>query len=121
MSGFTGYVSLGHSAFIGVGAYTAGILATRWEVSPFLVAPLGGIAAALVALAAGLATRRTRGPAFVIVSFAMLELLGLITRNWSSVTGGSQGLLMPLPDGTSGSTTGRSTTRSSRCSCSASR
>ena len=52
MSGFTGYVSLGHSMFIGVGAYTAGILATRWEVSPFLVAPLGGIAAALVALAA---------------------------------------------------------------------
>ena len=98
MSGFTGYISLGHSAFIGVGGYTAGILATRWEVSPFLVAPLGGLAAALVALILGLATRRTRGPAFVIVTFAMLELLGLITRNWSSLTGGSQGLLMPLPD-----------------------
>jgi ABC-type branched-subunit amino acid transport system ATPase component/ABC-type branched-subunit amino acid transport system permease subunit len=98
MSGFTGYVSLGHSMFIGVGGYTAGILATRWEVSPFLVAPLGGIAAALVALLLGLATRRTRGPAFVIVTFAMLELLGLITRNWSELTGGSQGLLMPLPE-----------------------
>ena len=97
MSGFTGYVSLGHSAFIGVGGYTAGILATRWDVSPFLVAPLGGIAAALVALLLGLTTRRTRGPAFVIVTFAMLELLGLVTRNWSALTGGSQGLLMPLP------------------------
>ena len=98
MSGFTGYVSLGHSAFVGIGGYTAGILAMRWEVSPFLVAPLGGIAAALVALLLGVATRRTRGPAFVIVTFAMLELLGLITRNWSSLTGGSQGLLMPLPE-----------------------
>ena len=39
------------------------------------------------------------GPAFVIVTFAMLELLGLDRHaNWSSVTGGSQGLLMPLPD-----------------------
>jgi ABC-type branched-subunit amino acid transport system ATPase component/ABC-type branched-subunit amino acid transport system permease subunit len=98
MAGYTGYISLGHSAFIGVGAYTAGILAERWQVSPFVVAPLGGVAAALVAFLLGLTTRRTRGPAFVIVSFAMLELLGLLTRNLSSLTGGSQGLAMPLPD-----------------------
>ena len=97
MAGFAGYVSLGHSAYIGVGAYTAGILAARWDVSPFLVAPLGGVAAAVVAFVLGLATRRTRGPAFVIVSFATLELSGLVVRNWSSVTGGSQGFLMPLP------------------------
>lgn len=98
MSGYTGYISLGHSAFIGVGAYTAGILAERWQVSPFLVAPLGGVAAAFVAFLLGLTTRRTRGPAFVIVSFALLELLGLLARNLSSFTGGSQGLAMPLPD-----------------------
>ncbi len=97
MAGYTGYISLGHSAFIGVGGYTAGILSERWGVSPFLVAPLGGLAAALVALALGLTTGRTRGPAFVIVSFAMLELLGLLTRNFSSLTGGSQGFPMPLP------------------------
>ena len=97
MAGFTGYVSLGHAAFIGVGAYTGGILAARWEVSPLLVAPLGGVAAALVAFVLGLVTRRTRGAAFVIVSFAMLELLNIITRNWTSLTNGSNGFLMPLP------------------------
>lgn len=97
VGGFTGYVSLGHGAFIGVGGYTGGVLAAHWDVSPFLVAPLGGVAAALVALLLGLTTRKTRGAAFVIVSYAMLELLGLITRNWSGVTGGSQGFLMPLP------------------------
>jgi len=97
MAGFTGYVSLGHAAFIGVGAYTGGILAARWEISPLLVAPLGGVAAALVAFVLALATRRTRGAAFVIVSFAMLELLGLVTRNWTSLTNGSNGFLMPLP------------------------
>ena len=97
MAGFAGYVSLGFSVFIGIGAYTAGILAERWGVSPFVVAPLGGVAAAIVAFVLGLATRRTRGSAFVIVSFAALELAGLIVRNWSSVTGGSQGFLMPLP------------------------
>ncbi len=97
MGGYTGYVSLGHSAFIGVGGYTAGVLAGHWDVSPFLMAPLGGVAAALVALLLGLATRKTRGAAFVIVSYATLELLGQVTRNLSDVTGGSQGFLMPLP------------------------
>jgi ABC-type branched-subunit amino acid transport system ATPase component/ABC-type branched-subunit amino acid transport system permease subunit len=97
IGGYTGYVSLGHSAFIGVGAYTAGILAARWNVSPFLVAPLGGVMAMLVAFLLSLATRRTRGAAFVIVTFAMLELLGLIVENWKSLTGGSNGLIMPLP------------------------
>ncbi|HEY3631607.1 MAG TPA: branched-chain amino acid ABC transporter ATP-binding protein/permease [Jatrophihabitantaceae bacterium] len=97
MAGYAGYVSLGHSAFIGIGAYTAGITAQRWGVSPFVVAPLGGVTAALVALLLGLVTRRTRGAAFVIVSFALLQLLGLIARNWTSMTEGSKGLLLPLP------------------------
>jgi branched-chain amino acid transport system permease protein len=97
MAGYTGYVSLGHSAFVGIGAYTAGVTATRWGVSPFLVAPLGGAAAAVIALLLSVVTRRTRGAAFVIVTFALLELLGLTVRNWPSVTGGSKGLLMPLP------------------------
>ena len=97
IGGYTGYVSLGHSAFVGVGAYTAGILAARWNVSPLLVAPLGGLTAMLVAALLSLATRRTRGAAFVIVTFAMLELLGLIAENWKSLTGGSNGLVMPLP------------------------
>jgi ABC-type branched-subunit amino acid transport system ATPase component/ABC-type branched-subunit amino acid transport system permease subunit len=97
IGGYTGYISLGHSAFIGVGAYTAGILAARWDVSPFLVAPLGGVMAMLVALLLSFATRRTRGAAFVIVTFAMLELLGLIVENWKSLTGGSNGLVMQLP------------------------
>ncbi|MDP9133345.1 MAG: branched-chain amino acid ABC transporter ATP-binding protein/permease [Actinomycetota bacterium] len=97
IGGYAGYISLGHSAFIGVGAYTAGILANRWGVSPLLVARLGGVAAAFVALLLSLTTRRTRGAAFVIVTFAMLELLGLIASNWKSLTGGADGLVLPLP------------------------
>jgi ABC-type branched-subunit amino acid transport system ATPase component/ABC-type branched-subunit amino acid transport system permease subunit len=97
MAGYTGYISLGHCAFLGIGAYTAGIAAQHWGVSPFLVAPLGGVIAALSALLLGFVTRRTRGAPFVIVSFAVLELLGLMVRNWPSLTGGSKGLLLPVP------------------------
>ncbi len=97
IGGYAGYISLGHSAFIGVGAYTAGILANRWGVSPLVVAPLGGVAAALIALSLSLVTGRTRGAAFVIVTFAMLELLGLVATNWPGLTGGADGLVLPLP------------------------
>src|SRR5918912_76251 len=41
MAGFTGYVSLGQSAFLGIGAYTVGLLSLRLGLSPLLLAPLG--------------------------------------------------------------------------------
>ena len=48
MAGFTGYVSIGQSAFLGIGAYTVALLSLRTGLSPLLLAPLGGAAAALV-------------------------------------------------------------------------
>ncbi|GAA5038021.1 branched-chain amino acid transport system permease protein [Thermocatellispora tengchongensis] len=97
ISGYAGYVSLGQSAFLGIGAYTAAIAATALDVSPLLTAPLGGVTAAGAALLLALAGRRTRGIAFVIVSFAFLELAAIVASNWSSVTGGNHGLALPLP------------------------
>ena len=97
MGGYTGYISLGQSAFLGVGAYTTALAADRLSISPFLAAPLGGVAAGLLAAVLGLATYRTRGTAFIIVTFAMLALLGVVALNWSSVTNGSHGLSLHIP------------------------
>jgi ABC-type branched-subunit amino acid transport system ATPase component/ABC-type branched-subunit amino acid transport system permease subunit len=97
VSGFTGYVSLGQSAFLGVGAYVVAIIAIRASLSPFLVAPAGGLAAALLALVVGYIVMRTRGHAFVIITIALLLLLQTIGLNTSSITGGSNGLTLPLP------------------------
>ena len=44
MGGFAGYISLGNSAFIGLGAYTTGILAAKDNLSPFLGCLAGGLA-----------------------------------------------------------------------------
>ena len=41
--GYTGYVSLGQSAFLGIGAYVTAILANHLSISPFLAAPAGGV------------------------------------------------------------------------------
>jgi branched-chain amino acid transport system permease protein len=97
MGGYAGYISLGSSAFIGLGAYTTGILAAKDGVSPFLGCFVGGLVCAAGAAVLSLVTRRTRGMYFVIVTFAALELLGVVAATWSSLTGGSQGLALPLP------------------------
>src|SRR5690242_5187349 len=46
ISGYGGYVSLGQSAFLGIGAYTVGLLAVRVDISPFVFVPLAGVVGA---------------------------------------------------------------------------
>ena len=97
MGGYAGYISLGNSAFIGLGGYTTGILAEKWNLSPFIGCLAGGFVCALAAALLSLVTRRTRGMYFVIVTFAALQLLEIVTTAWSGLTGGSEGLALPVP------------------------
>jgi ABC-type branched-subunit amino acid transport system ATPase component/ABC-type branched-subunit amino acid transport system permease subunit len=97
MGGYAGYISLGNSAFVGLGAYATGILAAKDNVSPFLGCLVGGLVCAVAAAVLSLVTRRTRGMYFIIVTFAALQLLGIVATIWSGLTGGSQGLALPLP------------------------
>ncbi|CAM3880869.1 ATP-binding cassette domain-containing protein [Kibdelosporangium persicum] len=97
ISGFAGYVSLGHSVFLGIGAYTAGILSTRWNVHPLALAPLAGVVAVVVALLVGSVVLRAKGPAFVIITIAMLLLFQVLTINLPELTNGSDGITLELP------------------------
>jgi ABC-type branched-subunit amino acid transport system ATPase component/ABC-type branched-subunit amino acid transport system permease subunit len=96
ISGFAGYISLGQSAFMGLGAYTTALLALHLNVTPWAMIPLGGVLAALVAAVLGVVIMRTRGHAFVIITIAFLLILQLATLNWTSFTGGSNGLTLPI-------------------------
>ncbi|HET8526538.1 MAG TPA: branched-chain amino acid ABC transporter ATP-binding protein/permease [Actinomycetota bacterium] len=97
IAGYTGYVSLGQSAFLGLGAYTVGILTRYVEVSPMVLAPLGGVVAAAVAVLLGLTIMRAREHAFVIMTIAFLFLMQTIALNFRGFTGGSNGITLPLP------------------------
>jgi branched-chain amino acid transport system permease protein len=97
MAGFTGYVSLGQSAFLGLGAYTTGILSQHVDVTPLFLVPLGGVVAAIVAVLLGLTIMRSREHAFVISTIAFLFLMQAIGLNWRDFTGGSNGIRLPLP------------------------
>ncbi|MFD0855287.1 branched-chain amino acid ABC transporter permease, partial [Actinomadura adrarensis] len=97
ISGYAGYVSLGHSMFLGLGAYTAGIIATRWGLNPLAIAPLGGVVAMVIAVGIGAVVLRTRGHAFVIITIAMLFAAQIIAVNARDLTLGSDGITLPLP------------------------
>jgi ABC-type branched-subunit amino acid transport system ATPase component/ABC-type branched-subunit amino acid transport system permease subunit len=97
ISGYAGYISLGHSMFLGLGSYTAAIVALHTGVNPMWVAPLGGVVAVLVAVVFGSVVLRTRGHAFVIITIALLLAAQIIAVNWKSLTNGSDGITLELP------------------------
>ncbi len=95
IGGYAGYTSLGHPVFFALGAYFSGVLLVYRGWSPFWTAPIAGLVATLFGFAFGLVALRTRGPAFVISTIALLLLAQLILDNWEWV-GGSNGLSLPM-------------------------
>jgi branched-chain amino acid transport system permease protein len=96
LGGYAGYISLGHSAFYGIGGYVTGALVTFHGVSPLWSAPLAGVACFAIGLPVGLIALRTRGPAFIISTIALLMLARLALDNTESL-GGADGMSLPLP------------------------
>jgi len=94
LTGFTGQISLGHGAFMGVGAYTAGILANM-GVPFWLCLPSAGIMTAAVGMIFGLPSLRLKGLYLAIATMAAQFILIYAMRNWESLTGGSSGLIVP--------------------------
>ncbi|HEU4450394.1 MAG TPA: branched-chain amino acid ABC transporter ATP-binding protein/permease [Gaiellaceae bacterium] len=106
ISGFAGYVSLGQTVFLGIGAYTTAILSLRvfgpdefgqGGANPFYFVPLSALVAGLFAAAVGPILMRTRGHSFVILTIAFLFVMQLIVLNWTELTYGNRGLSLPLP------------------------
>ncbi|MBU2547325.1 MAG: branched-chain amino acid ABC transporter permease [Proteobacteria bacterium] len=95
LTGFTGQISLGHGAFMGVGAYTAGILAARLHVPFFVALPAAGLMTAAVGMVFGIPSLRLKGLYLAIATMAAQFILDYAMRNWTSLTGGSAGLNVP--------------------------
>jgi branched-chain amino acid transport system permease protein len=75
-SGLTGYISLGHAVFFGLGAY---IVALTWGTLPLWVGlSLSGIAGAVFAVVVGFPSLRVRGPYFVMLTFGLAELMKFV-------------------------------------------
>jgi branched-chain amino acid transport system permease protein len=90
--GYAGIVTLGHAAFFGTGAYTAGILAANGWGEPITGLLAAALAAALVGFVSGLIVLRTSGLALLMQTLVVATLLHELANKASSITGGDDGL-----------------------------
>ena len=93
LGGFAGQVSIGYSAFLGIGAYTTALLSLK-GLSPWLTLPLAALLGAAFSVLIGLPTFRLRGPYFTIATIGVSEAVRVLASG-VSFTGGSSGLRMP--------------------------
>ena len=93
LGGFAGQVSIGYSAFIGIGAYTTVLLALK-GMDPYLTLPLAALLGAGFSVVVGLPAFRLRGPYFTIATIGVSEAVRVFAAG-VSFTGGSSGLRMP--------------------------
>jgi branched-chain amino acid transport system permease protein len=93
ISGMTGYVSFGHAAFFGVGAY-AGALLLQWGFPWWLALIKGAGIAFIVAVPLGFLTLRLRGPYFAIAMLGLNEVGRIVATLWVGLTGGGDGIAL---------------------------
>ncbi len=94
VGGYAGQVSVGHSMFFGLGAYTPLLFYTLWGWSPLAGIPLGIALAVALAVVIGLPTFRLSGHYFSMATIAAAELVRIFFGTWAFV-GGAIGLQGP--------------------------
>jgi branched-chain amino acid transport system permease protein len=97
--GYAGQVSLGHSVFFGLGAYSAALLGTRWGLSPWIGLVVGAALAIAVGFVIGFLSNRLRGPYFVLATIAFSQVLLMVASRWRGFTSGSEGIPVPFRPG----------------------
>jgi branched-chain amino acid transport system permease protein len=97
--GYTGLASLGQAAYLGIGAYTTAILATRYQFGLgydfWLVIVLGMLGGALLAVLFGLLAIRATGVYFLMITLALGQCVWGLAYRWNSLTGGDNGINLP--------------------------
>ena len=90
---YAGILSITQGAVMGVGAYTAAILSHNSDLNFWAQLPVAALAGALISLVIGVISFRTRGSTFLILTFAMAELVVVLFSNLVSLTGGAFGIV----------------------------
>ncbi|MBL8404243.1 MAG: branched-chain amino acid ABC transporter permease [Dechloromonas sp.] len=95
LTGYTGLVSLGQAAFMGLGAYTVAILEQRFGTPAVLNLVAGGAVAMMVGVVVGIPSLRVKGLYLAISTIAASFILHFVFANWTSMTGGTGGMTVP--------------------------
>ncbi len=95
--GFTGLLSLGHAAFMGVGAYTSALLINEAGLPLVVSMILAGLVAAFAGLIVGIPSLRIKGFYLMVATLAFQMVIDYTIMHWDSVTKGSRGIELPTP------------------------
>jgi len=90
--GLAGLLDLGYVAFYAVGAYSYALLAQHFDLSFWVCLPLAGLFAASAGVLLGFPVLRLRGDYLAIVTLGFGEMVRVILLNWSSFSGGPNGI-----------------------------
>ena len=102
LTGFTGQISLGHAAFLALGAYTTAILGSQFALPFWLTLPVSGLVAAAAGLAIGPFALRLEGLYLAIVTIGLTFLTNHVLLSLPQWTGGLAGLAVPVHAGFGG-------------------
>jgi branched-chain amino acid transport system permease protein len=99
LTGYTGQISLGHGAFMAIGAYTTAIVVARSDLRDFWTIPLAGLVAGAVGFLFGLPALRLSGVYLALATFALAVAIPPLAKydRIEEFTGGGGGLLLDLP------------------------
>jgi branched-chain amino acid transport system permease protein len=97
LTGRTGQISLGHAFFLGVGAYTGGVLGGRYGLSAALWIPAAALAAGVLGGLVGPTALRLRGLYLAIVTIGLIFIGQHVFVNVSFLSGGPGGEALPVP------------------------
>jgi branched-chain amino acid transport system permease protein len=90
--GFTGQISIGHSAFFGVGAYTTAILVKDHDWSPTMTFPVAAVLCFAVGVMVGVPALRLKGLYLSLVTLALAQIFVPLVRKFDDLTNGSRGI-----------------------------
>jgi branched-chain amino acid transport system permease protein len=97
--GYTGLASLGHAAYLGIGAYSVGVLTTLYGANFWVTLAVGVLLAAGVAAVFGLVALRAAGVYFLMITLSLGMVVWGLAQRWVSMTQGDNGIAgIPRPD-----------------------
>jgi branched-chain amino acid transport system permease protein len=95
LAGYAGQFSLAPTAFAMIGAYTTGLLAHHYGLSPLIGIPAAIVVSGVVGMGLGRVVFRLRGPYLALTTLSFAEILRHVVRNAHEITRGEFGLRVP--------------------------
>lgn len=95
LTGYTGQISIGHGAFVAIGAYSYALILTKTSLPFWLAIPLAGGISGALGIVIGMPALRMRGLYLAMATVAFHLITNQVVMNWESLTGGYQGLDVP--------------------------